>query len=172
MDIASLYKEAEKWSDSTKMQYIDIHTWLPGDILAKADKMTMAHSLELRVPFLDREVARFAATIPDRLKFKDGATKYLLRKASKEFVPPRTQVRKKLGFPVPLAGWLRERADWRGKLVSHPFITPRFNIEIIEKLIDDHLAGHKDNARKIFVFLMLAAWHDAYFGGAGFENKT
>lgn len=164
MSLDSLYKEVAQCSDSTKMQYIDIHTWLTGDILAKADKMTMAHSLELRVPFLDKKVAAFACTIPDRLKFKDGATKYLLRKASKAFVPPRTQVRKKLGFPVPLARWLRERNDWREKLITNQFITLRFNIEIIKKLIDEHVAGEKDNARKIFVFLMLAAWHDAYFG--------
>jgi len=164
MNLAPLYKEAEGWSDSTKMQYVDIHTWLPGDILAKADKMTMAHSLELRVPFLDKEVAAFARTIPDRLKFMNGATKHLLRVASKTFVPPRTQGRRKLGFPVPLAGWLRERNDWQENLLTHPFITSRFNIEIIGKLIDEHMAGHKDNARKIFVFLMLAAWHDAFFG--------
>lgn len=163
MDITSLYKEAENWSDSTKMQYIDIHTWLPGDILAKADKMTMAHSLELRVPFLDKKIAAFARTIPDRLKFMNGMTKYLLRKASKTFVPPRTQVRKKLGFPVPLARWLRERTDWREALLAHHFIVSHFNIGVIKKLIDDHVVARKDNARKIFVFLMLAAWHDAYF---------
>ena len=145
------------------MQYIDIHTWLTGDILAKADKMTMAHSLELRVPFLDKEVAAFARTIPDRLKFMNGATKYLLRKASKAFVPPRTQVRRKLGFPVPLSGWLRERMDWREKLLAHSFIASRFDIEFIKRLIDDHVSGRKDNTRKIFAFLMLAAWHDVYF---------
>ncbi len=172
MDISSFYKEVQGLSDSTKMQYIDIHTWLPGDILAKADKMTMAHSLELRVPFLDKEVSAFARTIPDRLKFMDGATKYLLRKASKAFVPPRTQVRRKLGFPVPLAGWLRERNDWRDTLLAHPFIISHFNIEIIKKLADEHVAGKKDNARKIFVFLMLATWYDAYFGDKSFvKNK-
>jgi len=163
MDISRLYKETEKLSDSTRMQYVDIHTWLPGDILAKADKMTMAHSLELRVPFLDKEVAEFSRTIPDRLKFMNGATKYLLRKASKDFVPHRTQVRKKLGFPVPLATWLRERTDWQDGLISHSFIRSRFDIEMIKELINDHTDGKKDNARKIFVFLMLAAWHDAYF---------
>lgn len=162
-NLSNLYKEAEGWSDSTKMQYIDIHTWLRGDILAKADKMTMAHSLELRVPFLDKEVASFARTIPDRLKFMNGATKYLLRKASKDFVPPRTQVRRKLGFPVPLATWLRERTDWQEKLIANPLITSRFDMEIISKLIKDHTDGKKDNARKIFVFLMLVSWYDAYF---------
>ena len=164
VSLAPLYKEASAWSDSTKMQYIDIHTWLPGDILAKADKMNMAHSLELRVPFLDREVAAFAQTIPDRLKFKNGATKYLLRKAAQAFVPPATQKRKKLGFPVPLAVWLKERTDWQSTLIAHPFITSRFNTKAIQKLINDHVSGRKDNARKLFVFIMLVAWHDAFFG--------
>lgn len=161
--LSNLYKEALGLSDSSKMQYVDIHTWLQGDILAKADKMTMAHSLELRVPFLDKEVANFARTIPDRLKFMNGATKYLLRKASKDFVPPKTQTRRKLGFPVPLAGWLRERIDWREKLITSEFINARFDVEIIKNLIKEHTDGKKDNARKIFVFLMLDAWYEAYF---------
>jgi asparagine synthase (glutamine-hydrolysing) len=163
MDLGPLYREASGWSDSTKMQYIDMHTWLPGDILAKADKMTMAHSLELRVPFLDTAVAAFARTIPDRLKYKGGTTKYLLRKAAQGFVPPTTQQRKKLGFPVPLAQWLRARTDWQEALLKHPFITARFDMGTIRKLVDEHASGKSNNARKIFLFLMLAAWHDAYF---------
>ncbi|MFM2331160.1 MAG: hypothetical protein RLZZ26_667, partial [Candidatus Parcubacteria bacterium] len=118
-DLSPLYKKAGAWSDPTQMQYVDIHQWLVGDILAKADKMTMAHSLELRVPFMDREVASFASTIPDRLKFVDGTAlnaKYLLRKAAKEFVPPTTQKRKKLGFPIPIKEWLKTRTDWQEKL--------------------------------------------------------
>ncbi|MHB8710466.1 MAG: asparagine synthase (glutamine-hydrolyzing) [Minisyncoccota bacterium] len=168
-DLTPIYEKARAWSDPTKMQYIDIHTWLVGDILAKADKMTMAHSLELRVPFLDREVAAFAGTIPDRLKYKDGTrqnAKYLLRKAAKEFVPPTTQKRKKLGFPIPLAAWLRARTDWQKKLIEHPFIVSRFKVEMIQKLIDDHASKKGDNARKLFIFLMLAAWYDAYFTDA------
>lgn len=166
MDLGSLYSTAERWSDSTQMQYIDFHTWLPGDILAKADKMTMAHSLELRVPFLDKVVGTFAGTIPDRLKFGNGTAhdaKYLLRKAGKSFVPQTTQKRKKLGFPIPLAEWLRARTDWQEKLLTHPFIISRFNIDIIKKLIDDHGSGRANNARKIFIFMMLAAWYDAFF---------
>ncbi len=166
MDISSLFQKSKNMSDSTQMQYVDIHTWLVGDILAKADKMSMAHSLEVRVPFLDREVAAFAGTIPDRLKYKDGTrenAKYLLRKAAKEFVPPTTQKRKKLGFPIPLAEWLRARTDWQEKLLTHPFISSRFNLDIIKKLIDDHGSGHANNARKLFIFIMLCAWYDAFF---------
>ncbi|MDO8566788.1 MAG: asparagine synthase C-terminal domain-containing protein, partial [bacterium] len=169
MNLGALYREAQGLSDSTKMQYIDIHTWLPGDILAKADKMTMAHSLELRVPFLDRDVATFAGTIPDHLKYKDGTVgnaKYLLRKAAKGFVPPTTQKRKKLGFPVPLAEWLCARTDWQDTLIQHPFITSHFKTELIKRLIDDHVSSQANNARKLFIFLMLVAWYDAYFGDA------
>lgn len=174
MNLKPIYDKARRWSDQTKMQYADIHTWLPGDILAKADKMSMAHSLEVRVPFLDREVAAFAGTIPDSLKYGNGAVheaKYLLRKAAKEFVPPTTQKRKKLGFPVPLAQWLKERTDWQEPLLQHSFITSRFDTAQIKKLIDDHMSGDKNNARKLFIFMMLAAWYDAYFGNVPFEKK-
>ena len=165
MSLQSFYKKARTWSEPTQMQYVDIHNWLPGDILAKADKMTMAHSLELRVPFLDTEVAAFAGTIPDRLKYMNGNAqnaKYLLRKASKEFVPSTTQKRKKLGFPIPLAEWLRARTDWQERLLTHPFIVSHFDMNIIEKLIKGHMNG-KNNARKLFIFIMLEAWYDAYF---------
>lgn len=167
--LTSIYEKAKRWSDQTKMQYVDMHTWLVGDILAKADKMSMAHSLEVRVPFLDKKVAAFAGTIPDDLKYKDGTVqnaKYLLRKAAKEFVPPTTQRRKKLGFPVPLAEWLRARTDWQEKLLKHPLIIERFNTDSIKKLIDEHMSGSANNARKLFIFLMLAAWYDAYFTDA------
>ncbi len=166
LDLKPLYAKASRWSDSTQMQYVDMHTWLVGDILAKADKMSMAHSLEVRVPFLDREVAAFAGTIPDRLKYKSGTVhdaKYLLRRAAKEFVPPTTQKRKKLGFPIPLAEWLRERKDWQEPLLTNYFIASRFDVAQIKKLIDEHMSGKKNNARKLFIFIMLSAWHTAYF---------
>lgn len=165
-DLKPLYARARHWSDPTKMQYMDIHQWLVGDILAKADKMSMAHSLEVRVPFLDKKVATFAGTIPDRLKYRSGSVsdaKYILRKAAKEFVPPSTQKRKKLGFPIPLAAWLRARSDWQEKLLSNSFLASRFDMSYLQKLINEHKSGKKDNARKLFIFIMLSAWHDAYF---------
>lgn len=169
LSLNPLYESAKEWSDPTQMQYVDIHQWLPGDILAKADKMTMAHSLELRVPFLDMKVANFARTIPDDLKYKDGTAgnaKYLLRKAAKAFVPPTTQKRKKLGFPIPLAEWLRARTDWQEKLLTHPFLIERFDMGLMKELVNDHVSGARNNARKLFIFMMLAAWHDAYFTDA------
>lgn len=164
MNLSEIYKKVKDKQDSTKMQYADINTWLPGDILAKADKMTMAHSLELRVPFLDIRVADFARTIPDKLKYVGKTTKYLLRKSAEGLVPKTTQKRKKLGFPVPLAQWLRERTDWQEKLLKHQFIVSRFDIKIIKKLIENHVSGRANNARKLFIFIMLSAWYDAYYG--------
>jgi asparagine synthase (glutamine-hydrolysing) len=159
-----IYGDVIGRSDSEKMQYVDMHTWLPGDILAKADKMTMAHSLELRVPYLDKEVSRFAQTIPDKLKYFGGNSKYLLRKAAEGLVPITTQGRKKLGFPVPLAAWLRSRVNWHDELISNKFLAAKFDMSAIRILIDEHVKERKDNARKIFVFMMLAAWYDAYYG--------
>jgi asparagine synthase (glutamine-hydrolysing) len=100
--LAFLYSKITGLSDSTQMQYIDVNTWLVGDILAKADKMTMANSLELRVPFLDTEVAKVAVSLPDDLKWKNGTTKYILRKAFSGVIPESTRNRKKLGFPTPV----------------------------------------------------------------------
>src|SRR5690606_304012 len=91
-----------------RMQYIDIHTWMRGDILLKADKMTMAHSLELRVPFLDKEVFKVASRIPTSLKTAEGTTKYVLRKAAEGIIPEHVLNRKKLGFPVPIRHWLKD----------------------------------------------------------------
>ncbi|MBU6214433.1 asparagine synthase (glutamine-hydrolyzing) [Patescibacteria group bacterium] len=169
MNLKPLYENVKMLSEPTQMQYIDMHTWLPGDILAKADKMTMAHSLELRVPFLDMKVANFARMIPDALRYKDGTVgnaKYLLRKAAKAFVPPTTQRRTKLGFPIPLAEWLRNRSDWQEKLLTHPFLKKYFDMELVQELARDHISGARNNARKIFIFMMLAAWYDAYFTDA------
>jgi len=90
------------------MQYIDIHTWLRGDILLKADKMTMAHSLELRVPFLDKKVFEVASGIPTNFKTAHGTTKYILRKAAEGIIPEHVLNRKKLGFPVPIRHWLKD----------------------------------------------------------------
>ena len=94
--------------DMEKMQSVDLNYWLPGDILQKADKMSMAHSLEVRVPFLDKEVFDFAAKLPKEAKIAAGTTKYIFRKAVSEFLPQETDERKKLGFPIPIRVWLRQ----------------------------------------------------------------
>ncbi|MBU6430888.1 MAG: asparagine synthase (glutamine-hydrolyzing) [Patescibacteria group bacterium] len=163
-DLTNYYKKVADLSDSTKMQFIDINTWLIGDILTKADKMTMANSLELRVPFLDVKIAEFASKLPDRLKFRKRITKYLLRESVKGIVPESTRNRKKLGFPIPLRRWLtKERNDIYNRIISNPYIRKNMDAGEIEKLIKDHIDGKKDNSRKIYLLLILAIWHEIFF---------
>ena len=90
------------------MQYLDMHQWMPGDILLKADKMAMAHSLELRVPLLDIELMHTAEQIPTKYLLNEHNTKYAFRQAARRHLPEEWSNRKKLGFPVPIKDWLRE----------------------------------------------------------------
>ena len=167
----NLYGEIKSLSDSTQMQYIDIHTWLVGDILAKADKMTMAHSLELRVPFLDMEVAKLAQTLPDTFKWRGGVTKYLLREAFKKILPESTRKRKKLGFPTPVRSWFtREREDIYKTILENSYIKDKMDTLYVRKLIDDHTSGRTDNSRKIYLLLVLAIWYDEFI--ENFKLKT
>lgn len=158
-----LYKKIGKLSDSTKMQYVDINTWLVGDILAKADKMTMAHSLELRVPFLDIKVADLAKTLPDRFKWHNGATKYLLREAFTKTVPETTRNRRKLGFPTPIKDWMtKESTVIYDSILNNKYIQEKLDIDHIKNLISEHTEGKRDNSRKIYTLLMLALWYDTF----------
>ncbi len=161
--LEDLYSEVKDLSDSTKMQYIDINTWLVGDILAKADKMTMAHSLELRVPFLDKEVANLAETLPDHFKWHKGATKYLLREAFKKVLPESVRTRKKLGFPTPIKDWITEERGYiANTILTNPYVKEHLNVDYCKQLIDDHVSKKSDNARKIYLLLMLAIWYNTF----------
>jgi len=161
--LKALFKEAEKLSDSTKMQYIDINTWLIGDILAKADKMTMAHSLELRVPFLDIEVARLAEILPDRFKWRGRTTKYLLREAFRGVLPESVRKRKKLGFPTPIKHWMEtEEKKIYEVIFENPYIKNRMNISYIRKLVEEHKRGKHNHSRKIYALLTLAIWYNIF----------
>jgi asparagine synthase (glutamine-hydrolysing) len=163
MSLAPLYEKVKDREDSEKMQYVDVNTWLPGDILAKADKMTMAHSLELRVPFLDRDVALFARTLPPKLKWKNYTTKYLLRKVADRILTPEIARRKKLGFPTPVGKWFdASQGALYARITKNKYLNEHFDMGIIQKLIDDHVSGRADNARKIYLFLLLAIWYDIY----------
>ncbi len=161
--LSPLYKQVTGVSDSTKMQYVDINTWLVGDILAKADKMTMMNSLELRVPFLDIKVAKLARTLPDSFKWRNGVTKYMLREAFKSIIPETTRNRKKLGFPTPIRDWLTaERQHEYTLILTNEYITTHMNTEYIRGMIDDHITKKVDNSRKIYLLLMLALWYDVF----------
>ena len=156
---APLYREASAYDDVAKMQYIDIHAWMTGDILVKADKMTMANSLELRVPYLDHHVFEFAATIPQKYKINKGLTKYLLRQAFAALVPPSAVNRPKRGFPVPTRVWLRgPLAKQVADLLTDPALGRYFSRAAIRKLLADHRDGHADNSRKIWTLVIFALW--------------
>ncbi len=154
-----------KQPESRKMQLVDMHYWLRGDILQKADKMTMAHSLELRVPYLDREVAALSESIPDSLKYKTGTTKYILRKAFEPILPKTTAARKKLGFPTPVKHWLKKNpTEIKRTINNNRYVQTHFDQAAIDKLFSDHASGKADNSRKIYVLLMLSLWYNQYIG--------
>ncbi len=159
------YDKVAHLDDVTKMQYIDIHFWLIGDILLKADKMSMAHSLEVRVPFLDRVVFDVARKVPTEYKVTKENTKYAMRQAAHRYLPDMVAEKKKLGFPVPIRVWLRE--DKYYNIVKEAFHSPAaqeyFKTEEIMKYLDDHKAGKADNSRKIWTVYMFLVWHKQFF---------
>lgn len=160
------YDKVEGLDDVSRMQYIDIHFWLIGDILLKADKMSMAHSLEVRVPFLDKEVFDVARHIPTRYKVNKKNTKYAMRQAAHRYLPDMVAEKKKLGFPVPIRIWLRD--DKYYNLVKKAFTSDAakqyFNTDEIVAFLDEHKAGNADNSRKIWTIYMFLVWYEEYFG--------
>lgn len=159
------YAKVKNLDDTTKMQYIDIHFWLIGDILLKADKMSMAHSLEVRVPFLDRDVFEVARKVPLKYKVTKENTKFAMRQAAHRYLPDMVAEKKKLGFPVPIRIWLKE--DKYYNTVKDAFTSPAaaefFNVDEIVKLLDDHRNGKNDNSRKIWAIYMFLVWYKRYF---------
>ncbi|GAB2557648.1 asparagine synthase (glutamine-hydrolyzing) [Gracilibacillus alcaliphilus] len=160
---AKLFEEASHYPLVNQMQYVDIHTWLRGDILLKADRMTMAHSLELRVPFLDKEVFRVASELPVELKIANHTTKSILREAVQGIVPDHVLTRKKLGFPVPIRLWLKnELNDWAKTLINESQTDEYINKQYVLELLDKHCQDKGDYSRKIWTVLMFMVWHKEY----------
>ena len=147
----------------TKMQYIDFNFWLIYDILLKADKMSMANSLEVRVPYLDREVIEYASKLPSKYKIVGNETKYAFRKVAKEELADKVADKKKLGFPVPIREWLKEDDVYQE--VKNMFLESEyfFKPKKIIKLLDDHRAGKRDNSRKIWTIYTFLVWYQEYF---------
>ncbi|WNB93002.1 asparagine synthase (glutamine-hydrolyzing) [Bacillus sp. NEB1478] len=169
-----LYEKAKDFHDVHKMQYIDLHTWMRGDILVKADKMTMAHSLELRVPFLDKEVFKIASKLHPELTVTNGTTKYALREAMKGIVPESVLYRKKLGFPVPIRHWLKnEMYSWAKQLILTSETDKYLNKDVVLQLLDAHKDGKGDYSRKIWTVLMFMLWHQVNIEGIyDFGNES
>lgn len=158
-----LYKESMGYGPVEQMQYIDIHTWMRGDILLKADKMTMAHSLELRVPFLDKEVFKVASNIPSAVKTSNGTTKYILRKAAETIIPAHVLNRKKLGFPVPIRHWLKnEMHDWAVQIIHESNTEQFIKKDYVLNLLEEHCQGKADHSRKIWTVLVFMIWYKVY----------
>lgn len=168
------YENSRDYNEMNKMQYIDIHTWLRGDILVKADRMTMAHSLELRVPFLDKEVFKVASGLNDFEKAAEGTTKYAFRKAMEGIVPDSILFRKKLGFPVPIRVWLKdEMYDWARTIIRESETGAYFNKDEVLKLLELHRQGAGDFSRKIWTVLAFMIWHQIYVEQKyPFQNAT
>ena len=164
MDITKpLYNEIKDYDDVSKMQYIDMFTWLRGDILLKADKMTMANSLELRVPFLDKEVFDVASKIPTEFKIANGTTKAILREAARGIVPDHVLDRKKLGFPVPIRHWLKdEMHDWAINIINESKTEHLIDKQYVLNLLEAHCADKGDYSRKIWTVLAFMVWHQIY----------
>lgn len=159
------YQKSKSYDDVTRMQYLDINMWMVGDILLKADRMSMANSLELRVPFLDKEVFEVAKRIPLDLKVNNKNTKYALRKAALKHLPLFTAKKKKLGFPVPIRVWLRQEKYYN--IVKNMFRSPSaeefFSTEVLIDYLDKHFAGKEDNSRKIWAIYTFLTWYNVYF---------
>lgn len=159
----SYYEKCKEYDDVTKMQYIDFNTWLIGDILLKADKMSMANSLEVRVPYLDRVLIDSMRKIPTKYKINDGQTKYAFRNVAKKELADKVANKKKLGFPVPIRVWLRENDTY--ELIKKTFESDNqfFNKKEIIKLLDAHYKGKRDNSRKIWTVYTFLVWYHEYF---------
>ncbi|WP_067565202.1 asparagine synthase (glutamine-hydrolyzing) [Nocardia acidivorans] len=147
-----------------RMQHLDLFTWLRGDILVKADKMTMANSLELRVPFLDNEVFKVAERIPFEQKITKETTKYALRQALEDIVPSHVLHRAKLGFPVPLRHWLRgpELYDWARQQIADSGTDHLLNKAAISAMLEAHRTGPIDHSRRLWTLLVFMVWHGIF----------
>ena len=158
---ADIYALSRDWDPVARMQHVDLFTWLRGDILVKADKMTMANSLELRVPFLDPEVFAVASRLPLEAKITRTTTKYALRRALEPIVPPHVLNRPKLGFPVPIRHWLQagELLDWAHHMLATSQADQLVDIAAVRRMLDEHLAGTSDHSRRLWTVLIFMLWH-------------
>ncbi len=165
---APLYAASEGWDPVARMQHVDLFTWLRGDILVKADKMTMANSLELRVPFLDPEVFAVASRLPYDQKITRTTTKYALRRALEPIVPAHVLNRPKLGFPVPIRHWLKagELLDWAHAMVAVSQTGDLIDLNAVRTMLDEHRAGDSDHSRRLWTVLIFMLWHAIFIEGS------
>lgn len=163
--IKPYYDKVKNEDDIVKKLYIDFHLWLPQDILLKADKMTMANSIELRVPLLDSYLFQYSRQIPTKFLVKDKQTKYLFRDIANEKIPEEWSKRRKLGFPVPFSRWAREEKYYKilKESFNKEYVSQFFDQEYINNLLDDHYNNIKNNGRKIYNIYVFLVWYEVYF---------
>ena len=161
---APIYAQSTHMDPVARMQHLDLFTWMRGDILVKADKINMANSLELRVPFLDKEVFAVAQSIPHELKIAEGTTKYALRKAMEQIVPPHVLHRKKLGFPVPMRHWLAgdELFGWAQDTINESQTDDIFDRQAVLEMLKEHRDGVSDHSRRLWTVLAFMVWHGIF----------
>jgi asparagine synthase (glutamine-hydrolysing) len=155
------------------MLYADAKIWLPDDLLLKADKMTMANGLELRVPFLDHKLVEFAATLPANLKLKGSTGKYLLRKAMQNVLPKRILTRPKKGFPVPTGSWLRGHLKdfvHDTLLASDAACREYMDSRVIHKIVSEHEQGTENRRQEIWTLLVFEIWHRLFINAKSTET--
>lgn len=169
---ADIYAEVSGMPTLTKMQYCDLNTWLKSDILVKGDRLSMAHSLEARVPYLDKEVFEAARILCDDDKLKDGTTKYILRHAFRDIVNEETVMRPKLGYPVPIRVWLKnELYDWAKNIISSPYADEYINKEEALKLLEAHRLGKGDYYKQLWLIITFITWYRIYVAEADNTRK-
>lgn len=152
-------------NEVAKKQYVDLHRFMPGDICLKADKMSMANSVEIRVPLLDKEVMKVAETTPTKYLFNDKGTKWAFRMAANRHLPEEWATRPKLGFPTPVREWLREEKYYKEvrNLFAQDFVKEFFDQDKLLQLADDNFAGKVDGRRKIWTVYTFLVWYKLYF---------
>ena len=163
--IKPYYEDVKNEDEITQMMYINMHFWLAKDMLLKADKMSMANSVELRVPFLDKEVWNVARKIPSKYLIKDGETKKVFRDVAAEVIPEEWAKRRKLGFPVPFFMWIKEEKYFNKvkELFMQDWVSEFFDKDKINKMLDDHYAGVENHGRKLYNIYIFLVWYKVYF---------
>lgn len=163
--IKPYYDQVKNESELTKKMFIDYHFWLPQDILLKADKMSMSHSIELRTPLMDKDVFAYAKTIPNKYLLKNKETKYVFRDIAKKTIPDEWARRRKCGFPVPFSKWIRDEKYYKmvKEAFNRDYVKDYFDQNYINQLLEDHYLGKKNNGRKIYNIYCFLVWYKVYF---------
>lgn len=165
-----LYKSCRAGDDVARLLFTDLHSYLPDDLLVKVDIATMANSLEGRSPFLDHHLVEFAAALPTGWKLRGGKSKYILKDAFSDLLPPRILKRGKMGFGVPIAGWFRgELKGYLRDILLDPVSLSRgyFDPARVRTLVDAHQKGTADHAPRLWALLVLELWHRAFIDRGG-----